>query len=452
MKTKSFAALAALVLAAFGSTFAGPRAYGFQTEPPPEMKAAANAINTIMTDMRNQVLAVSAEERASHHFDEVPELEISLDRDISNTSNGVIHVAVVYVTRLQVLAMFVGHDIAVADGFETDVTEPQLNTAWETTQVLSQTDVADQLFGDEYEDTSLIGLSLRCNADASTCYQAQNVATLCGMFFFVGHEMAHNVLHHHDRAEGAYPVDEEMAADKLAATWLKRYMHASTDRAEIRASDESRNACLAMPAAFLELSARSAGNTDAQWFEQRKQAYLDSVVLDDSFVEALLDKQKLAGGLGWLTVKSDLPLESVIVDGVRVEPRAAIKLPIPAGTHSVVWFSKEGAGAKKLAVRQGVETTVTNNPHPFSPRPVNELEQMRAKRNWLEVLLGSSTPDLRPAQASLAPLQWEALHKLRLDDLIDVDEAPGASGKDIRRALRWKRSALPGGGWDEAGI
>lgn len=75
---------------------------------------------------------------------------------------------------------------------------------------------------------------------------------------------------------------------------------------------------------------------------------------------------------------------------------------------------------------------------------------MRKEENWLEVLLGTSTPTLRPARASLAPMQWEALHKLGLDEWIDTDGASGVSSRDLRRAIRWKSSTLPGGTWDFA--
>lgn len=353
MNAKAITTLAALLLATFGSASARFQAAEFQG---PSSSAIKAGVRTIISYMRDRVWVVSERERASYRLYRMPTLTIYVGSDVSNTSKGVIHIAVGHVVRLQALAMIVGHDIMVASGFDTDEPSLQLLSARAAMQVISQTDVADQLFGDEDEFAMLAALSLRCGSAALRCYQAQNAAAICSMFFLVGHEIAHNVLRHDDRVEGAYAIDEEIAADRLATTWLKRYIRSSPDRREVEVSGEARHACLVMPAAFLELSARSAGKGDREWFEQREQAYINSLSGDRSFIAPMVEKQKLSSGLGLLTIRSNQRLKSVVIDTVRLEPRAAVKLLVSAQTHSVVCIGDDGADLKEVIVHRGLET------------------------------------------------------------------------------------------------
>jgi hypothetical protein len=379
------------------------------------------------------------------HATQKPKVKFALEGESMLVDNGDIILPIPFLMSMTALAVIVGHDAAFDDDLEHVTAPGMLGQPIGNLQLLREYGNTG-LFGEDANNTFMFVQYLNCARSGGECASSQTAAQICGFVFVFGHELSRVLSNQHMPDDGAYPIDDELEADKNGLRVLRRFIERSDADDPIVQSDASRHACLAMPAAFLEVNERGMRSSLKDSFARRKEAYLAALGDDRDAVEDLTKLQESTSGIGTLHI-APLPDDSlIVVDGVQVAHDDAASLQLITGVHTVSVASADGFASSKVTIRGGMPAPYKPDFTPFNPSSGAKLSTDVSRRSWAEVVAETADMRLRPIDAASSPALWKALHELKLDAWI----VPAPGQELSREARRWQTRALTGATWSDA--
>ncbi len=346
-----------------------------------------------------------------------------------------------YFELLTELSTVLAHDLYVSTAEHLDYPNPLLTHPYAASPVLPLWDPLVLYVQNSFFFAAQPMLS--CQQEAKCLYLQQAQFTV-NLLFVLLHELTHLALQHRPGSDGAYPLQQEIAADRKA--WDALQLIA----AEVPPTGQNKPVPLAFaagPILVLEFE-RSTKTGDAQNVLQQREDALIALLparLASSVKRVVLPRHSTTR-FGLVTVSSPANPDFLVLDGVRLAPRDALDkaLLLRAGVHELVAVSGDRFAHEEI-VLAGESEQVTLTFHDLRaglPSSV-ELQSLEEKDDWFGILLRTSSRDLQPRERSLAYIHWKALDQLNLNDWIRVDSAVDLSRSQAVDVEIWTDRQTP---------
>ena len=450
--------LATLVGAIALCPTAGAQEYGGWT--PEKFASAAASLQSLPPEERVQR---QTELIARYSLDQVWALSMSRDTiakpvvEVKQSDlpvlvgQGTLSVPLQFFVQASAVSLMVGHDAALAGGSGMTSPAPLLFQPFAQGRLLSLIPDAGNLFDGESDGelaVAQMAMMGTCNPQALECMKAQLISLGCTVIFVVGHEVGH--LHNRDalRRGGAYPVEEELAADAQGLETLKHYLRNLQSSGQATSDIES-TACLASPVAYFELNSRrsSAEQVKADYI-RRRDALIDALGASKESVASLVEPDTELSGIGSMKVTWAAMPSLVLLDGVAVDRGQLQGLQLTVGRHRLVAVGNEGVGVAEVRVSHRRVVSVQLDLRAFGTVVPAALASLMKAKKWADILVATSDGSLRPRNASVAFAHWSALRGLGLAAWIDPRDLGEVSAAESRRARSWRASGGPLDSWD----
>lgn len=344
------------------------------------------------------------------------------------------------------LGMYLGHDIYVENGNSFPVASPAI--AWPFSQ-RAMLPLMSSLDGIMLAQAPFE--LLKCNSAEPLCAGPQGASILVGTTgFLLAHEIGHLLLGHRNVDKKARPLEEELAADRKAWSILSK---AAPDAADDMGSVEHRVRIAIQAGPLVVLRWLSdGGSNDAAHLEiyQSRFDALNELVSEDVSADVLMvaEEQPAIGRMRSVEIRWRETPDELYVNGTRLAADEVVGKTLRL-FGKVRVFARRGDrfSFTELGVVPGSGPEVLELSYRPLGRASVEPTELKRRRQWFELFLASSTPDLRPRSASGARDLYEALAKMGVGELID----PQLSGLSTRRERflpnRWRTEAQPLGTW-----
>ena len=350
-----------------------------------------------------------------------------------------------YLRYLVAIGTLLGHDAYVQD-HSINTQYPLLSSAYRRSAIIPLL----QPLGAYLDVDGFLSLQtyLICPQADALCGVVQNQAAVAMCLFVILHELSHEVLHHAVSEEGVN-LDHEIAADKNATAVLSLMAEEFSGPTE-EIKKELRVETEIAPIVFLEIERSRAGGEN-QFLEARKEALLRSFPADEQEeMELFIDPERSAANVDRMTVDWDDVPDLLLIDGVVVPiDQIAGKEWIVTGEKHTVIALRATSIAWAISSPPS-ESSVIHIHLAFKPFPSADkdaIEDARAKRQWTEVLSRTTDSKLQPKDQMLTFYHFEALHRLRLDRYIKVQDWSVVPKEEWPKIEVWQRNAEPLSSW-----